>query len=434
MKSRFSLIQLVFILLACLPVSLLADLDVAFEKDTVYACKDMSIILEPSVSRGNDPYRYTWNDGSTGNSLEVIHNEEGTYLYWLEVEDNNGTKVRDSVSVSVLAECVWPGDANGDRSANHFDVLSMGVGFGEVGPLRPDAHTNWIGQTAHAWEGHDFEGVNFVHSDANGDGIVDIMDMEVVGINYTSALPGMGGSIGSVEDPSLFLDWEAATVNGDTIEVPLFLGTEDIPADSAYGLAFTLDYDPEEVGAASIFSVADSSWLGSEEKDLFRMDFAFPDLGTVDIVVTRLDQEDRDGFGRIMDIVIVIEDLTGYTGGADKPFRLSVENPRLIESRGKILPLFTEFQAIVLSGEDLLAPSANLALFPNPAQLTMTVSWDQLKIEDLYILDGSGRRFDIPVNLRNNTAVLDVTPLPVGMYTLVIREKSKAYVRRFVRN
>ncbi|MEM7511266.1 MAG: T9SS type A sorting domain-containing protein [Bacteroidota bacterium] len=435
MERRLVTLPLILIFLFALPIGLQADLSVAFEKDTVYACKDMSIVLEPQVSGGNQPYEFSWSNGESSQSIEVNHADEGFYTYWIETVDASGDRFRDTVVVSVLAECVWPGDANGDRSSNHFDLLAMGVGFGHTGPERPDAHTNWIGQTAHQWTGHDHAGVNFVHADANGDGLVDISDMQVIGENYTPALPGTGGSIGSAEDPSLFLDWDNYTVSGDTLRVPVSLGTIDIPADSTYGLALTLDYDPTEIPAGAISTNTESSWLGTEGQDMIRMEYSFPNLGVLDVAITRKDQIEGIGSGEILEIVVIIEDLILIVDEEDPfPINIDIQNPRLVSSSGRIMPLFTKPQAIVLSSDNELEPTAKLDLFPNPAQLRMTIEWQDIVLEELYILDKTGKRYEIPTNFRNNTAVLDVTSLSTGLYTLIIREKNKAYIRRFLKN
>ena len=435
MERRLVILSQILILFFALPTVLKADLSISFEKDTVYACKEMSIILEPEVNGGNQPYEYKWSNGTSASSIEVSHAEEGSYIYWLEALDASGEKIRDTIVVSVLAECVWPGDANGDRSSNHFDLLAMGVGFGETGPIRPDAHTNWIGQTAHQWNGHDHAGVNFVHADANGDGTVNISDMQVIGENYTLALPGTGGSIGSAEDPSLFLDWDNYTISGDTLRIPINLGTIDIPADSSYGIALTLDYDPTDLPGAIISTNTNDSWLGNEGQDLIRMEYSFPNLGVLDVAITRKDQIEGIGYGEILEIVVIIEDLILIVDDEDPyPVDIDLQNPRLVSSTGRILPLFTKPQAIVLSSDNELEPTAKLDLFPNPAQLTMTIEWQDIVLEELYILDKNGKRFEIPTNFKNNTAVMDVTSLSTGLYTLIIREKNKAYIRRFLKN
>ena len=72
----------ILILFFALPTVLKADLTISFEKDTVYACKEMSIVLQPEVNGGSQPYEYKWSNGTTANSIEVTRCSSLVYWGW----------------------------------------------------------------------------------------------------------------------------------------------------------------------------------------------------------------------------------------------------------------------------------------------------------------------------------------------------------------
>ncbi|MEL6393562.1 MAG: hypothetical protein AAFR97_12480, partial [Bacteroidota bacterium] len=74
-------------------------------------------------------------------------------------------------------DCVWPGDLNNDGIANYVDLVALGFGFNESGPLR-EQPIFWAPTPGDTWEGQQvFEDApDLKHLDGNDDGLVDEND------------------------------------------------------------------------------------------------------------------------------------------------------------------------------------------------------------------------------------------------------------------
>ncbi len=85
-------------------------------------------------------------------------------------------------------DCVWPGDTNRDGIVNHCDLLPIGVAYGESGPSR-DGFVNWAPKEAIDW-GQTFNQLyDDKHVDANGDGVIDLTDVDLIGDFYDNTTP-----------------------------------------------------------------------------------------------------------------------------------------------------------------------------------------------------------------------------------------------------
>ena len=146
-----------------------------------------------------------------------------------------------------VTDCVWPGDANGNLRANNYDLLNIGLGFGQTGPMRPfypnpDNPIEWAPNYGFNWM--DYAGpVNFKHLDCDGDGIVDEMDLSAIELNYTPEIDV--ASQPTLQAPPVYLEFEETeiTITDDfpdsiILTAHLILGSDTQPFDDAYGIAF----------------------------------------------------------------------------------------------------------------------------------------------------------------------------------------------------
>jgi len=82
-----------------------------------------------------------------------------------------------------MASLVLPGDCNNDFIVDGKDILYWGLAYDYTGPARPNATTDWTPQPCPDWV-DSVDEVNSKHQDANGDGIVDTLDLEVIEANF----------------------------------------------------------------------------------------------------------------------------------------------------------------------------------------------------------------------------------------------------------
>lgn len=84
-----------------------------------------------------------------------------------------------------VTDYVLPGDANGDKKANVYDLLNIGVGYNTDGAPRPNVSTDWTPQFAPNWSESVGSIVNYKHLDCDGNGTVHDFDADVIEDHYT---------------------------------------------------------------------------------------------------------------------------------------------------------------------------------------------------------------------------------------------------------
>ena len=216
------------------------------------------------------------------------------------------------------AQVIWPGDVNNNGEVNVVDVLYLGVAFGETGPTRPGATTDFVGQAAGLpWTRNFPNGLNYAYADADGNGIVNEDDLDegiddnyglqhgvVTGDGYVSAQPGTG--------PALRLVPTAGVVQTNAvIDIDLFLGEAGAPLESFYGIALQLSYrmakgsDIDDLE----FDEANAPWYDPSETASLTYYFEDDDENRSALAITRTDQTTVSGEGPLGRFSVVIEDI-----------------------------------------------------------------------------------------------------------------------------
>ena len=160
-------------------------------------------------------------------------------------------------------EVMFPGDTNNDGAANYLDLLPIGIAFGTFGEPRPAASENWFAQPFIFWDYFlPTTPVNGGFINANGDAIIDTLDLDAIVANYDmvqdSAMPFPWQHniiCNSCPSPTLSIiyDQDSVEVNGAFQATISVLYPETIPADlGALGLALELTFDPELVVESSV--------------------------------------------------------------------------------------------------------------------------------------------------------------------------------------
>jgi len=208
---------------------------------------------------------------------------------------------------SCLPRLVFPGDANHDQIVNNQDLLPIGIHFGQTGATRANPSNSWIGQRADDWNLTQANGRDVKHADCNGDGTVNGSDTLAINQNYGLTHNSWRDVNGGTTQ--IRFDMPTSQLNpGDTVHIPIELGTVDTMASNIYGIAFSIQYDKMLIDSASVRVDYTSSWLGTKNVDLLTLDKDFFDQGQLDLALVRTNQQNRSGFGMIADLIVVISD------------------------------------------------------------------------------------------------------------------------------
>ncbi len=298
-------------------------------EDAVTVCDDYFIIkteLEHLAS-----YRWYFDNMMVGNQSEYTAMQSGQYI--LNVEDPCGNTKSDTLQLTLEDNCVWSGDTNDDGIVNLFDVLRIGRAYNTVGIARPNPSIEWEAQTSEDWNATFFDDINYKHTDTNGDGIIDINDIDAIlanykkthGLNPSYPASDIGGAVQlvlNINQPTI-LNGVANTTIGINLE---HTNGENI---NAYGLAFTLNHS----GTAST-DFSNSSFGNSSDILTFEKSQA----GQTDIVIIRKDKNNIIGNGTTA-IVSTLEDLPHGEPEVNNLSILSINNVRLIDKDGNIIPI-----------------------------------------------------------------------------------------------
>ncbi|MEL6134148.1 MAG: hypothetical protein AAFR59_12365 [Bacteroidota bacterium] len=349
-------------------------LSLTFDQTDIHHCSGADITLTPIIAGGTEPYQVQWStDGNGGNwfvaaALTFTPTVSPTIVQAV-VSDDMGSTDTATVTIHVHPECVWPGDANGDGLANNLDILEIGRAFKISGFVRPGAHLNWAGQAAPAWPLSFSSGVNYAHADANGNGIIDTTD--IMGILHNYNIPQtQGNSTSGGQGAPLFVDIPANPVlPGDTVTASIILGTQALPADSIYGLTFSVKYSGYQIDSGSVQINYNDSWIGSSGTNVITIDKAFYGDQQVDIGIVRNDNLPITGYGRVADIIVIVDEIIGKQAGIET-IDFFIDHVSLIGPSGNVLPVNT--------------PTTQLSIFTSGAVTSIEeeVKWEVRQSEE----------------------------------------------------
>jgi len=354
---------------------------------------------------------------AVGNGVVMYYSRENSNIWEGEVNffGNVETLVITSEEIKLDNICyfleiqgaeVWPGDINSDNIADHCDVIYLGIANGAIGPERASQSEDWNGQFADDWDGaFEFNNTNYKHADANGDGIVDENDLEVLNTNLSKVhgpLPPWNGIIGTELDPPLYVDLNAngPLVSGGAFSAPIILGTQDLPVEDIYGLAFSIVFDTDEMDLSNTSISVNNSWLGNDLWKVEDMDIVG---GRINIGMTRTGLIDTTGYGEIGSFTGIIEDLVG------KIINIEITDIKALSHDEYVIPIFAQGSSgSVTTNTEKDALEDGLHVFPIPTS-------NNLHIRNYNEDDLIGIKI---YNVLGQTMLLDINPSNINLYNL----------------
>lgn len=332
---------------------------------------------------------------------------------------------------------VWPGDTNADEIANHHDLLHIGLGYHAQGLIRANASTHWLPQHSAGWiERTPVSETNFRHIDTNGDGSINAADTLAIRRNWGRTVDNFtgGGAGAQFFTGAPFFVQPDTVAAGATVQLPIILGTADEPVAGAYGVAFTIHYDPIMVVPGSVV-IDFTGWMGTLGEDLLALYRDYPGEGRVEVALVRTDGQTLSGQGAIAHLSIIMEDviLRGFSE-IDVEVPIRIDGVNLINNQEVTLPTAprqTVSLVLGVTGTEEPAALRPIGLEPNPTtgivRLTATADAD---IQSLTLWNTQGQ---LVGQLPHTATTLDVTAYPAGLYYLQIQTPLGSVYRKLVR-
>lgn len=333
---------------------------------------------------------------------------------------------------SVNVSNVLPGDTDTDGLANVWDFLAVGVHYGATGPSRVNASTAFIPQPAQDWGVLQSNGEDLKHVDTDGNGLINSDDSLAIILNYQPIPTGQPSTPG----PGAPLTFSIPTQNvapEDTIIIPIQLGVVDTPALGMYGMALSITYDTMMVAPGSVRLDFSDSWLGELDSSLIAIQKDHFSQGKIDFALTRNDLVNVNGYGKIADLIIVIdEDISKK----DVPIALDFTDIVSQSHDGAAVGMSARGAVLNAEVQDTLSTSLSdlldgrLLIGPNPADDILRISLsDQSRISSVRLLTMTGTLLldELP---EANQASLKTDLFPEGIYLLYIESSGGRIYQR----
>ncbi|MFM7053908.1 MAG: T9SS type A sorting domain-containing protein, partial [Bacteroidota bacterium] len=317
---------------------------------------------------------------------------------------------------------VWPGDVNYDGIANAYDVLTLGLAYGDTGSVRANASLQYYAQPSVDWNASFPSGINHKHADTDGNGIVDWNDTLAIGLNYGIAHPLRTQLQTMMPSADLSITASQDTI-GTSMPVDLLVSIAS-PIDSVSGLAFRIQLDTALVKINQTTIDYAGSVFGNVGVDVIKVDRVISSNGTIEVGISRNDHTNISGVGQVVRIGIVTTDnvsgkTTLYADPMDIEGITAAGSPEVLNPVGTVVlidPAFTALPPIVGQSQLMVAPV--------PARGSVLVTLKDVDIVNPYeVTDVQGRLISKGA-LREGTNVLDISSFQNGSYHLkVITEK-----------
>nr|MBX2871103.1 T9SS type A sorting domain-containing protein [Saprospiraceae bacterium] len=339
----------------------------------------------------------------TGGEVPVFFDVASMQMEFVNDDLESGIAVLDDGLVIINGEeRMWPGDTDHNEVANHFDLLNLGLTYGSTGLIREDANLIWRGQWATDWgQVTPRTGVDYKHIDTNGDGVINTADTTAISLNWGRAVNLSPNPMAEYRSSPEDMDMQGAPIYveaypvrpGETVSFDIHLGDNENPVEGAYGLAFTIVYDPLAVMYGSAKATFQDSWLGDLGQDMIALVRDDPNHHRLHIGVTRIDQLEVNGSGAIGQISMTIEDVIFRDTEYEMPFR--VENIRLIRASEAEIQV-NQKQTIGTVTEtplsvDEMPLQERVKIFPNPTVDLIHIQYRSIKLDRVQLLNLGGQ-------------------------------------------
>ncbi len=323
------------------------------------------------------------------------------------------------------SECVWPGDANTDGAVDVRDILPIGYCMGEVGELRNSGAVSWYGQYSDNWNDPLAPPMEYnpKHIDTDGNGIVTHLDTTAIGQfygKYHNLTPVAAPPIKSL--PFYLAEPDFNNIEpGDVLYAPIHLGNDSLPAISAYGLTFELEYDPAIFESVKVY-FSDTAWMSYNSPILSMAHKPFN--GKLDVGYTRTSGVSASGYG-IIGVVefIVVEDVNGLKL-INNSTTVSTNSVGLMNGNGHTFGLngnsLTFYLGQQEDGSTSTGEKSQLVAYPNPAQqsINLHVNGYNNEIGRIMLFDMVGKQVYDSGSIQTKHSQLDVSDLNNGMYVV----------------
>lgn len=363
----------------------------AFTYDKTALCNSSEVTF---TNLSENPNNYQWFiedvEVSTDTHLTFTFVDEGDYEVKL-IANGESCSHTYIQNISIYSsDCVWAGDFNFDGIVNHYDLLPLGLNFGKIGTPRSNASLNWVGQPSAEWSLiQEDTGVNGKHIDGNGDGLLDLRDVDAIETNYGKThdnSPNSPSNSGPITVTPQLKNIPTVFDENTIVKVALNLNNTIDENVTAYSIAMDVNIlIPPNFGTLKSLQLdASNSWLGQEGVDLVSMG-RLKGNNKFELAMTRLDQQNRVG----SDDLIIFTAVVAVESSVDTlDVTFDFDGVQLMTSNATIIPVGGPTKTLSIYQDPSTCQGEVSAEYVNTSNIpTVTHVADFVRIGNL---DGSG--------------------------------------------
>ncbi len=385
-----------------------------------------------SFTSGGNPSvgTFTWVPDSSDISAQ-------SYVFPFTVVDGNCNYMGlQSYAITVyVSACnsnnVWPGDVNYDGVANAYDVLSLGLAYGDTGSVRPNASIQYTGQPSADWSNLFASGINHKHADTDGNGLVDWSDTLAISLNYGITHPLRTPMQLMVPSADLTVTASADTI-GTSMPVDLFVSISS-PIDSISGLAFRIQLDTALVKINQTTIDYVGTVFGTPGVDLIKIDRVIANNGTIEVGLSRNDHTNISGTGQVVRIGIVTTDnvsgkVTLYADPIDIDGVTAAGVQEVLSPLGATVTIDPAYTGVIS-----IENQASMSVAPVPSKGFLAVTLNDVSgVKPFEILDLQGRVV-MQGEMHKGRNVLDISNFQHGFYHLKVNTDNGILISKIMK-
>lgn len=370
-----------------------------------------------------------WSSVTTTNDASIAFCEYKYSLYF----GGLFTQIAGGYTTNFIAkwheEGVWPGDANYDKIADNYDLLPIGLYYGQTGTARASISNTWQKFVTADWPDHQLEGQNLKHADCNGDGTIDSNDTIAIQLNYNDihALQPPVAQLHRTSNPDLYFVTSASSYQpGDWVDAEIWLGNLSNPAQQLYGIAFDLNYESNLIEPGTESISYSGTWLGTPGLNALQLTHIDAAHNTASGSFTRIDHNNVTGFGKIANFRFQIKNTLTLADTLHLSFLKYVAN----DSSGAHLSFNTVNSSIGIdlsTGISKADKMEGMTIAPNPfsTQSTITIN-SEIPHTAIELTDETGKVVR-SFHTTENVIILEKGNLKKGVYQVQIWNTNKIF-------
>jgi hypothetical protein len=292
--------------------------------------------------------------------------------------------------------------------------------MGENGNSRTESGNTWNALHASDWrQVNNINGRDIKNADSNGDGSIDIKDVDALHSNYSKLRGFVAREALSIKNVPFYAIPRQTSANpGDLLLIDLYVGSEGFPLLESNGLAFNFNIPPNYIQEGSLnFSFAPDAWYGYNNPTIDFIKYPLP--GRVEASISRTGRSSIDGYGIIGTFGAIVLDQEGIKPESNRiPIRFDINGGQYLSEDGGHNGLEDYSSTIYLELKNLNEEQLlDVIAYPNPAQQSITFHANNKdEIQNIAFYNSLGQEVRQIRDIKSNHIEVDIVTFPQGFY------------------